>query len=375
MSRIKIDALTSVHIGSGETLQYATDFVGVTVGDDDFISIVEPRKVLELIGEEHIPNWLSAIERKDSVKKIISQFAPKAKPEDYSKRLIVNWANVKSTDTLKEHIHDGMGKPYIPGSSIKGAIRTAVLATLANKRSGLDAKVKDFKGKINANTIESELLGKDPNSDIFRFLQVGDAIFGDNYEVAIRMVNINERPKKGFWDESKQQLIEAISPEDSAEFQMKLNPEYYTFAKANWPRLQKTSSIGELPTEMKSMAPLFQLINQHTKSLIESEIEYWQDKKDEDESESVTTYIEKMSAILNVVKSCKNGKECVLRLGHGSGWRFITGAWTENFDNFYSVVVPASRPKNTYYQDFDFPKSRRVDDQCELLGFVKLTEL
>ena len=60
--------------------------------------------------------------------------------------------------------------------------------------------------------------------------------------------------------------------------------------------------------------------------LIKAEIEYWQDKKDEDESESVTTYIEKMSAILNVVKSCKNGKECVLRLGHGSGWRFITGA-------------------------------------------------
>ena len=376
MSNIRIDTLTSIHVGSGETLQYGTDFVCDSTDDNDFVNIVEPRKILGLIGEEHVSNWLAAIERKESIKKIISQYVPKAKPEDYSKRLIVDWAgNVKPTDTLKEHIHDGMGKPYIPGSSIKGAIRTAVLATLAKDQKGLDAKIKDIKGRVNAKAVESELLGKDPNSDVFRFLQVGDAIFGDNYEVAIRMVNINERPSNGFWDKSKQQLIEAISPGDSAEFQMKLNPDFYSFAKANWPRSSKTSSIGELPTKMTSIASLFQLINQHTENLIESEIKYWKDREGDDERGKVSTYIEKMTDVQEIVKSCKIGRECVLRLGHGSGWRFITGAWTESYENFYSVVVPASRPKNQYYQNFAFPKSRRVDDQCELLGFVKLTVL
>ena len=376
MTRIKIDTLTSVHVGSGETLQYGTDFVCVNSENGDFVSVVEPRKILELIGDEHVSNWLAAIERKESVKKIISLYAPKAKPEEYSKRLVVDWTDgVKTTDTLKEHIHDGMGKPYIPGSSIKGAIRTAVLATLAKKQTGLDSKIVDYKGKVNANMVESELFGKDPNSDIFRFLQVGDAIFGDNYEVAIRMVNINERPQNGFWDKSKQQLIEAICSEDSAEFQMKLKPEFYSFAKSNWPDSPKISPIGKMPAEMESLAFLFQLINQHTENLIESEIEYWQGKEEDDESDHVTTYIEKMSEVLKQVKSCKQGQECVLRLGHGSGWRFITGAWAENLENFYSVVVPVSRPKNFNYQNFAFPKSRRVDDQCELLGFVKLTIL
>ena len=77
--------------------------------------------------------------------------------------------------------------------------------------------------------------------------------------------------------------------------------------------------------------------------------------------------------MLEQTQSCEAEKECVLRIGHGSGWRFITGAWTENLDYFYSVVVPVSRPKNFKYEQFDFPKTRRVDDECELLGFVKLS--
>ena len=69
---------------------------------------------------------------------------------------------------------------------------------------------------------------------------------------------------------------------------------------------------------------------------------------------------------------CQEGKECVLRLGHASGWRFITGAWTENLDNFKSEIVPASRPKNFNYEQYVFPKSRRLDEDGDIFGFVKL---
>ncbi len=384
MSRIKIETLTSVHIGSGETLQYGTDFVPVKVQNGHaYIGIMDPRRILDLIGEEHISQWVAAIERNESSSSIVKLFAPNARVKDYSKRTILNWTDgVKSTDTLKEHIHDGMGFPYIPGSSIKGAIRTAVLSQLASKVNNANEKIivtnrdgskqRDRNGnfKLSANAIECELFGKDPNSDVFRFLQVGDAIFGKNYEVAVKMVNINERIKQSFWDTSKPQLIEAIGPEDSSEFQLKLLPEFYKFAKGHW---AYKNSLGKLPVEMESISSLFTLINIHTKELIESEIAYWQDLVNDDDTESVSNYIEKMETILKSVGSCKEGTECVLRIGHGSGWRFITGAWTENFENFSSLVVPVSRPKNFNYEQYDFPKTRRVDDQCELLGFVKLS--
>ena len=373
MSKIKITTLTSVHIGSGETLQFGSDFVRGKVGDDAFLSVVDPKKVLGLIGEDNVQRWVTAIEKRESTDKIVQQFAPNASLADYSRRLISEWSTVKNTDTLKEHIHDGRGLPYIPGSSIKGAIRTAVLATLARTIQDADKKIdKSFLDrntgkktlKADAKKIEAELFGSNPNEDVFRFLQVGDAYFGDNYEVAIRMVNINERERQSFWDESKSQLIEAIPPEDESEFQIKLNETGYNLSR---------DRVQMIPDRMKSLSALFQTINNHTRNLLEGEIEYWQERQNDDDTDKVSLYIEKIQGILEQTQSCEVEKECVLRIGHGSGWRFITGAWAEKLKNFDSVVVPASRPKNFKYEQFDFPKTRRVDDECELLGFVKLS--
>lgn len=377
MSKIKIETLTSVHIGSGETLQYGTDFVP----DQDaegygLFGVVDPKKILNLIGEEHIGNWLSAIERRDSTKTIIKQFAPHVKLHDYSKRILLDYCDepAKNGDTLKEFIHDGMGKPYIPGSSIKGAIRTSVLAALASKKTGLYGSIKDRKGKPTAKNVESSLFGADPNSDVFRFLQIGDAIFEPNCEEVHRMVNINERERKSFWDKSKPQMVETIGPNTETEFQLKLSSDYYDFAKRKWPQSAK-NKLGTLPDEMQTLQKLFQTINENTKILIESEIDYWEEKQKYDDSGKVGEYISRMEEILDVTTNCQGDKECVLRIGHGSGWRFITGAWTEELDNFSSLVVPVSRPRNQNYEQYDFPKTRRVDDYCELLGFVKLTIL
>lgn len=384
MSRIKIEALTAVHIGSGESFQYGTDFVAAKHDEQDVLSIVDPCKVMELIGENNVYQWVAAIERKEATSKVVKQFAPNAKIDDYSKRIIMEWSAAKPSDTLKEQIHDGRGVPYIPGSSIKGAIRTAIAASLADdvdqKEKKIDKTKRDNQGnpipnkkgniefKANAQKIEAELFGDNPNRDIFRFLQVGDAYFGKNYEVAIRMVNINERERQGFWDQSKSQLIEAICPEDSAVFQMKINLTGYNLSKME-------GQVSKIPACMQSASALFETINAHTLHLLETEKEYWQEREANDASDHVANYLEKIEDMLDTARKCEKGKECVLRIGHGSGWRFITGAWTEGLNNFTSVVVPASRPKNHQYEEYDFPKTRRVDDQCELLGFVKLSIL
>lgn len=382
MSRVKIQTLTAVHIGSGESLQYGTDFVQGRCDEDYVLSIIDPRKVMGLIGESNLQWWVTSIERKEPTSEVVKRFSPNAHVSDYSKRLITEWSAAKPTDTLKEQIHDGQGRPYIPGSSLKGAIRTAVLASLIDsiqdKESKIDKTKRDRQGnpvidksgrvkyKADAKQIESELFGSDPNNDVFRFLQVGDAYFGELREVAVRMVNINEREKRSFWDESKPQLIEAISPEDETVFQLKLNINGYNFSK---------SKVHALPNCMTSEESLFKTINAQTLKLLKGEIDYWKEREKDDDSEKVSLYLEKISDIVSVAKECQEGKECVLRVGHGSGWRFITGAWAENLDNFSSLVVPLSRPKNANYEQFDFPKTRRVDDECELLGFVKLSLL
>ena len=387
MSTIKIETLTAVHIGSGETLHYGTDFLRGEHEGRSILSIVDLKKVMELIKPEHVQDWVTCIEDGESTDVIVQRYKPDATMADYSKRMISDCANDKESDSLKTQIHDGFGRPYIPGSSIKGAIRTAIVATLAEhieqkeekidktKRNFQGNPIPDKKGKIqlkaNAKNIEAELFGfnpkmenVDPNKDIFRFLQVGDAFFEGLSEVAIRLVNVNERKKQGFWDESKSQLIEAISPEDEAEFQLKLNCAGYNFSR---------NKVNPMPDCMSSIPKLFKTINAHTQKLLQDEIEYWKERKSDNDSNKVSVYIEKISNILSIVEKCVEEKECVLRIGQGSGWRFITGAWMEDLENFDDLVVPISRHDNYKYLGYDFPKTRRVDDQCELLGFVKLS--
>ncbi|MBO5132224.1 MAG: type III-A CRISPR-associated RAMP protein Csm5 [Paludibacteraceae bacterium] len=374
---VKIETLTSVHIGSGEVLQLGSDIVKGRMDNDYVLAVVSPEKVLSLIGEEHLQNWVVAIERKESTGNVVKRFAPNAKVEDYAKRIVCEWSVAQERDTLKEHIHNGQGKPYIPGSSIKGAIRTAILASFAENVNDAETKIDDSikdkltgelkKKKANANKVEKELFGRDPNNDVFRFLQVGDAYFGDSYTVALRMVNINERTSRGFWDVSKSQLIEALCPKDETEFEMKLNIEGYNKSK------ERCSTIGDLPMIMSSYENLFETINEHTISLLDFEIDYWRERSDMDDSDKVESYLEKIESIKKKVLKCCRGKECVLRIGHGSGWNFITGGWARDLDNFESLVVLVSRPNNQNYREYDFPKTRRVDDDCELLGFVKLS--
>ncbi len=116
---------------------------------------------------------------------------------------------------------------------------------------------------------------------------------------------------------------------------------------------------------------LFYLINCHTKSLLDSEINYWSNV----EKIGADDYISALETISEKI-DLDNKKTCVLRIGHGSGWRFMTGAWTEKLNNFADLVIPCSRPKNDErYQEYDFPKSRRIDEDSDVFGFVKLTQI
>ena len=367
MSEIKIEILSPVHVGSGNLLQNNTDFVTTDNGVEYYIRVVDDRKILELIGVEHLNDWLFSIERKDNTKELVKRFAPNSKVADYSKRRLIDYSQgINPNDTLKEHIHNGMGLPYIPGSSIKGAIRTAILSTLADKVSNKETKIKKEKrnGKIEitASKIEEELFGKDPNSDIFRFIHVGDAYFEKDSEIALRIVNINIRKGDNLEDNSKPQLIEALKNGITSNLQMKIANEYYNWVKT------KFSSLGNLPNEIDSLSKLFMLLNAHTEKLVNSELLFWR----EISKTGAEEYIENLERILAQIESCEKGKECVLRIGHASGWRFITGGWTEELENFKDVVIPASRPKNFNYSEYDFPKSRRIDEESDVLGFVKL---
>ena len=378
MAIVKIKTLTPVHIGSGNKLAWNYDYVSMPLGGGmSELGVIDDRKILELIGKENIIKWALSIERGDDTMNFVRQFAPKAKLEDISSRVIESYCVPSNkNDDLKECIHDGRGIPYIPGSSIKGAIRTAVFTSLISSHDNI--QMPQPRGRnLNDGDLQRRLFGNDPQSDFFRFIRVGDAYFKDAKAIALRMVmylnittDFDMHPTK----DVKPQLIEAIDCDGESSFRLNIEKDLADFV------FSRNSGMRKIPEEINNIGKLFHLINSHTKNLVSSEIDFWRELSD-DGKDGADGYIEEMDNMLSEVNECKDGRECVLRLGHASGWRFMTGAWSEDkrFKDgkgqpFFEEVKRYSRPNNDVcYKNYQFPKSRRAVDDGGLLGFVKLS--
>ena len=107
---LKIQTLTPVHVGSGNFLYYNTDFFSDVIKSTSiadgirYLRIIDDRKILDLIGQEHLQDWVLSIERGQNIKDFMKTYAPKATPSDYSLRSIQFFYDkpLADTDTVKE---------------------------------------------------------------------------------------------------------------------------------------------------------------------------------------------------------------------------------------------------------------------------------
>ncbi|MCI2108163.1 MAG: type III-A CRISPR-associated RAMP protein Csm5 [Bacteroidales bacterium] len=366
MSRILLKTLTSVHIGSGNKLVKDLDFITTLENGNSYINVLDENKMADKIGDENIGSWAAMINSGHTVPEIMHKFAPNTAVNEYIKYKIESFSDeVRNNDTLLEIIRDVSGRPYIPGSSIKGAIRTAILSTVAQN--------KPQEAQKNYTELEKNVFGASPNSDVFRFITLGDSVMPSNESViAVRLISMNIRNSKdSVIDNGRSQLEEVIREGEKSYFTLKIDERKYSFVRRSWPSLDKFGNLGVLDSSFASGKNLFGLINAYTTRMLESELEIWEDVNKE--KSDVDEYLDNVQTILNEANQC-NENECVLRIGHGSGWRFTTGAWTERLKCFDDVRRKVHGKRYVNYQNYIFPKTRRVDfDQEQLLGFVKLT--
>lgn len=236
-----ISTLSPVHIGCGEDYE-PTNYV---IHD----------KALHYFGEATLASVLSDSDRKDLLTLIDSQNALSSiqsfiyKKRDkilatgktraipiadsavrtYEQRIgrVAHAGNgaINQLEIERTSYHPHAQLPYLPGSSIKGAIRTALLNSELQKRTDLHGIQWD---KKKAKEVETDLLGGKFNTDPLRLIKVGDA----NYQLKegrpasqIRW-QINKAKKQRDGQETRasmQTLLECIPEKQGMNFRGQLS--------------------------------------------------------------------------------------------------------------------------------------------------------
>lgn len=131
------------------------------------------------------------------------------------------------------------GKAYIPGSSLKGAIRTAILFNSSNEKQILERidYLEDLKPKIKCSTIKKSYVGEDvfrskPNdiqSDKFKYLIVRDSerVKSNLVIYEARSINIFKNKNKSEIPLDMRMLLECIDIGEELNFQIVIKDEYF----------------------------------------------------------------------------------------------------------------------------------------------------
>lgn len=366
--KVSLELISPVHIGSGKMIQGNAEYLHFV--QENSLAIVDETKILDLIGIDQLPIWMEYIENPSaSFIDYLKQRKGDIRATHIAKRILQLEGNKSPipANTLREQIHTGRGMPYIPGSSIKGALKTVFFADSMlqrYKKSGIDTdRLKHPKKRHQYKDVQlaTQTFGKDPNHDWFRLIQVSDFHFSVGTAASFSET-LNETGNEQAYElkNSVKQLVEFL-PEGSISLEGSIKFNTILQERANQKRLfnQNGSTL--------TLATFIEKINAHTLRLIERELKFFQTS---DMPEEGDLFLERLREIKALIADLSS-KECLLRMGFGTGFRSMTGDWLEvlNDDQYYDLS-DAIRGKK--YYNYPLPKSRKIILGGQPFGFVKI---
>ncbi len=368
MKKVEIKTLTPVHIGSGRNLMPDTEYIPFTE-DIRYLAVIDESKIIQIIGEENIDRWIAIINNNERLIDYLIQRKHDLKKEDVSRRIITDFSqdNIKNRE-LKEQLHSARNFPILPGSSTKGAIRSALLAYFIKNKPYLLEKEHHLMGRkanYQDKYVNERIFGRTPNDDMLRFLYVGDVDYHcDTISIDMRLLNMYN---KG-WDlkNGNRQLVECIPADITGTTKMKLNKEKLLLDNT-W-----------FDTKILDWGNILKIINDHTIKLLEKEVHFWNEEV-VNFQEFDNYMIHNIKNVLEIAQNCEYN-QAVLRVGGYSGWDYITGSWIKDGwinrvvnDNTWKKIIKEARRGKDYPNMDVFPKTRKLDIEGDVTGFVKLT--
>lgn len=242
---------------------------------------------------------------------------------------------------LREQLKDPFDRLYLPGSSLKGALRTA-LAWYGWKERDLKPEIARLARdrRFAAQYYERELFGPDPNRDLLRALQVSDSQPVPPGQLMV--LNVRVLNRDGSLGAPVE--VEAVRPDTSFVLSLKVDRALYS----DWARKHKLTLKGA-----EWLGKLGEVVRQYTQERIGREILWLQ------EIPNATTPLQ---FYRQLQESSATPSRFLLQLGWGTGWENKTfGSHLQDDPRFMERLVKDYRLARGRRRPGDpFPRSRRL---------------
>jgi CRISPR/Cas system CSM-associated protein Csm5 (group 7 of RAMP superfamily) len=283
------------------------------------------------------------------------------------------------------------GKPVIPGSSIKGSLRTAVYKQLLSDGKFPTDQYSNLKGKMASDSFLAKLFSPNTpqkespmNFDLGRAIRVFDGTVESSSCNAFNAYVFNSTTEGGKWkNSSSRRNVDRLSDATPISF-IGLRP-------GSVPTKIEISLDNQIATNIGSPAILqtwsgLRKMNQDLAGLLyDSEYNYF----DRFESTEVGKKIlDQLSIVLDAIEENRPDDKIqwVQRIGWGSGWTSITADSISDADFLRQVrlklglgKVRKNKELNTFEILADeFPKTRKLvhfQDEIWTMGWIKVTEV
>lgn len=357
--KLTLTTLTPLHIGTGRTLMRGFDYVThgrrtwvlddrvlaerlLESAPDDFQRMMMGRPADEFIdpGEYQAAN--------NALFRYVMDGEPKARAHG---------------SQVQEQIKDTNDRPFIPGSSLKGALRTAILFGLWSEKQkifdeGALSSLNPRSSKYAADALEKQSLGKNPNYDLLRALQVTDSSTAPADTLRLVNISVLAGSKSGAPVE-----IEAVN--EGVTFEARLSLDGFLL------RDEIRRQLDWDETQHKMLKRLVRVINFWTETRLA-----------EDDWRTVSgPWKQRMNSLVLMFQGLEKN-ECIFQLGWGGGWdsKTLGAHLTQNQAMFHSMVMKYQRDmdrQKSFKKGDHFPKSRRVvigpqGQPLYTLGWVKM---
>ncbi len=347
---ILLEVVTPLAVGAGNDNDWikGADFIQ----KDGRLYVLDLAKVMALdIDTEKLASYLST-QREDDISLMIGD-----KIETISKYIFD--LPVKTDNPVKSFLRTQLyDKPIVAGSSVKGAVRSALFNFLRNN----ERNNQEVFGALNR------------GADFMRFIKIGDFEMKNTILANTKIFNLminNQGSWVGGWKQSNNQttlnfkptgfntLYECVPPGEQGMGTLSMaSGAFHLFLMDN--EMITPYSVKKKTLMNEGIFALFKVINAVTADYLRKERHFFTTF----ESDRTDEIVDSIDLLLSLIPD--DNSSCLMKMSAGAGFHSITGNW--QFDDFSETGTWQNNGKMKY-------KSRKIVEyanRLSLMGFIKM---